>query len=44
MTIPLSFISENITLNKTTQLEFDNNREIEELFITIENGFPIDNL
>ena len=41
-TIPLSFISENITLNKTTQLEFDNNREIEELFITIENGFPID--
>ena len=41
-TIPLSFISENITLNKTTQLEFDNNREIEEIFITIENGFPID--
>ena len=41
-TIPLSFISENITLNKTTQLEFDKNLEIEELFITIENGFPID--
>ena len=41
-TIPLSFISENITLNKITQLEFDNSREIEEVFITIENGFPID--
>ena len=41
-TIPLSLISENITLTKTTQLEFDNNQEIDELFITIENGFPID--
>ena len=42
--IPLSFIANNLTLSKTTELDlnWDNNQEIDELFITIENGLPLE--
>ena len=40
--IPLSFISNNLALSKTSDLEIDNIDEIEVLYITIENGLPLE--
>jgi len=40
--IPLSFIANNLTLNKTSDLKTDNIEEIEILYITIENGLPLE--
>ena len=40
--IPLSFIANNLELSKTSDLESDNIDEIEVLYITIENGLPLD--
>jgi len=40
--IPLSFIANNLVLSKTSDLETDNIEEIEILYITIENGLPLE--
>jgi len=40
--IPLSFIANNLVLSKTSDLETDNIEEIELLYITIENGLPLE--
>ena len=40
--IPLSFIANNLALSKTSDLETDNIDEIEVLYITIENGLPLE--
>jgi len=40
--IPLSFIANNLTLSKTSDLETDNIEEIEVLYINIENGLPLE--
>ena len=42
--IPLNFIANNLTLSKTTELDlnWENNQEIDELFLTIENGLPLE--
>ena len=40
--IPLSFIANNLALSKTSDLEIDNIDEIEVLYITIENGLPLE--
>ena len=40
--IPLSFIANNLALSKTSDLETDNIEEIEILYITIENGLPLE--
>jgi predicted regulator of amino acid metabolism with ACT domain len=40
--IPLSFIANNLALSKTSDLETDNIEEIEVLYITIENGLPLE--
>ena len=44
MEIPLSFIASNITLIDTTEVSISNqeNLEIDQLFITIKNGLPLD--
>ena len=44
MEIPLSFITKNLTLIDTTGISISNqdNLEIEQLFITIKNGLPLD--
>ena len=44
--IPLSFIANNLTLSKTTELDlnWENDQEIDELFITIENGLPLEGI
>ncbi|MGY8989288.1 MAG: hypothetical protein ACKVJA_03420, partial [Flavobacteriales bacterium] len=41
--IPLSFIAENLTLSKTIikNLSSDHELEIDELYITLQNGFPL---
>ena len=41
--IPLSFIANNLTLSKTIDTDLYNNseKEIEELFINLENGLPL---
>jgi hypothetical protein len=40
--IPLSFIANNLALSKTSDLETDNIDEIEVLYISIENGLPLE--
>ena len=40
--IPLSFIANKLALNKTSDLETNNIDEIEVLYITIENGLPLE--
>jgi hypothetical protein len=40
--IPLSFIANNLVLSKTSDLETDNIEELEILYITIENGLPLE--
>ena len=40
--IPLSFIAKNLELSKTSDLETDNIKEIEMLYISIENGLPLE--
>ena len=40
--IPLSFIAKNLELSKTSELETDNIKEIEMLYISIENGLPLE--
>ena len=40
--IPLSFIANNLALSKTSDLETDNIDEIEILYISIENGLPLE--
>ena len=42
--IPLSFIAKNLTLIDTTEISISNTEELEidELFITIKNGLPLD--
>ena len=40
--IPLSFIANKLALNKTSYLETNNIDEIEVLYITIENGLPLE--
>ena len=44
MEIPLSFIAENLTLIDTTEISISNQEdlEIDQLFITIKNGLPLD--
>ena len=42
MKIPLSFIANNLALSKTSDLETDNIDEIEVLYISIENGLPLE--
>ena len=44
MEIPLSFIAKNLTLIDTTEISISNqeNLEIDQLFITIKNGLPLD--
>ena len=41
--IPLSFIAENLTISKTIMknLSSDDELEIDELYITLQNGFPL---
>ena len=41
--IPLSFIAENLTISKTIDqdLSSDDELEVDELYITIKNGFPL---
>jgi hypothetical protein len=44
MEIPLSFIAKNLTLIDTTEISISNQEdlEIDQLFITIKNGLPLD--
>ena len=44
MEIPLSFIAKNLTFIDTTEMNISNpeNLEIDQLFITIKNGLPLD--
>ena len=44
MEIPLSFIAKNLTLIDTTEISISNQQdlEIDQLFITIKNGLPLD--
>ena len=44
--VPLSFIANNLTLTKTTELDlnWENDQEIDELFITGENGLPLEGI
>ena len=40
--IPLSFIANELTLSNSASLEMENIEEIETLYITIENGLPLE--
>lgn len=40
--IPLSFIANNLTLSNTTNVSSSNNELIEIIYITIENGLPLE--
>ena len=40
--IPLSFIANELTLSNSSELEIENIEEIETLYITIENGLPLE--
>ncbi len=40
--IPLSFIANNLILSKKSKLETDNIEEFEILYVTIENGLPLE--
>ena len=44
--IPLRFIANNLTLSKTIELDlnWENDQEIDEIFITIENGLPLEGI
>lgn len=42
VSIPLSFIANNLTLSNTTNITIENIEEVENLYLTIENGLPLE--
>ncbi|MBT5274116.1 MAG: hypothetical protein HOL74_04745, partial [Flavobacteriales bacterium] len=42
VTIPLSFIANELALSNSTEIEIENIQELEILYITIENGLPLE--